>query len=74
MKRRMLRGNAAHHAMRDASAQRGHATLTRMLTSRSVRYCKTCGGIVGQKTPVSGETVQDFPTGVIPDMGVLTKG
>ena len=51
MKRRMLRGNAAHHAMRDASAQRGHATLTRMLTSRSVRYCKTCGGSVRYEVP-----------------------
>jgi peptide/nickel transport system substrate-binding protein len=39
----------------------------------AVASCSKCGGYVGQKTP-GGEAVQDFPTGLVADMGALTKG
>jgi peptide/nickel transport system substrate-binding protein len=38
-----------------------------------IASCTKCGGVVGQKTP-TGEPKQDFPTGLIEDMGALTKG
>ena len=38
-----------------------------------VASCSKCGGATGQKT-VSGEATQDFPTGLVADMGALTKG
>ncbi len=39
----------------------------------AVASCAKCGGYQGQKTP-GGEATQDFPTGLVPDMGALTKG
>lgn len=45
--------------------------LWRWRTVWGVGACKTCSGYTGQKTP-SGAAVVDFPTGLVPDMGVLT--
>ncbi len=39
----------------------------------AVASCSKCGGATGQKTP-TGEAVQDFPTGLVPEVGALTKG
>ena len=47
--------------------------LWRWRTIWAVGYCKTCGGVLGQKSP-AGDFVQDFPTGLVADMGALTKG
>jgi hypothetical protein len=42
-------------------------------TQWAVAMCKTCGGVQGQKT-AAGATPPDFPTGLVFDMGALTKG
>ena len=42
-------------------------------TQWGVGYCKTCGGVTGAKTPTGSATV-DFPTGLVFDLAVLTKG
>jgi peptide/nickel transport system substrate-binding protein len=39
----------------------------------AVASCNKCAGAAGQKTP-TGEATQDFPTGLVFDMGALTKG
>ena len=47
--------------------------LWRWRTTWGVGSCLKCTGVAGQKT-ASGAATQDFPTGVVADMGVLTKG
>jgi peptide/nickel transport system substrate-binding protein len=46
--------------------------LWRWRTVWGVGYCKSCGGVTGQLTP-TGSPTQDFPTGLVADMGALTK-
>ena len=74
-----IRGNA-DPAVRKKAAENINGSmgenannLWRWRTVWGVGYCKSCGGVTGQKTP-SGSSTVDFPTGLVFDMGALTKG
>ena len=67
-------------AVRKKAAENINATfadnaydLWRWRTTWGVGSCLKCGGVSGQKTP-TGSPTQDFPTGLIVDMGALSKG